>query len=301
MLRHPHICVCVCTFRRPALLARLLSKLAQQESEGLFDFSVVVVDNDERQSGRAAVGAFARSSQIRIRYHVEPVQNIALARNRAVANADGEFVGFIDDDEIPPERWLLTLYGALVKYGSDGVLGPVLPNFDQSPPAWVLKGHFFDRPVHPTGEVLDWRNTRTGNALLRRALFAAGRPWFDPSFGSGGEDRDLFRRLIADGNVFVWCNEASVYETIPPSRWKRIVLIKRALLRGKMARNASDARLPSILKSSVAVLAYGAALPFLALAGQHAFMTGLIRACDHLGKLLAYLGIDVIKEKYVSG
>jgi succinoglycan biosynthesis protein ExoM len=300
MLR-PHICVCVCTYRRPELLARLLYELAKQETEGVFDFSVVVVDNDERQSGRATVDAFVRRSPIAVRYQVEPVQNIALARNRAVTDADGEFVGFIDDDEFPSGRWLLTLYGALVKYESDGVLGPVLPNFDQSPPEWVLKGRFFDRPAHMTGEVLDWKNTRTGNALLRRRLFPAGRAWFDPSFGSGGEDRDLFRRLIADGSVFVWCNEASVYETIPPSRWKRTVLVKRALLRGKMALNASDARLRSTLKSSVAVVAYGLALPFLVLAGQHAFMTGLIRGCDHLGKVLAYLGIDVVKEKYVSG
>jgi succinoglycan biosynthesis protein ExoM len=301
MDRLPQITVCICTYRRPALLSRLLLDLAVQETEDAFDYSIVVVDNDKAQSAHLAVESFARRSTIALGYHVEPHQNIALARNKTVANADADLLAFIDDDEFPPKRWLLTLYRALAHYRCDGVLGPVLPSFEQAPPEWVRKARLFERPSHPTGQVLDWKNARTGNALLRSALFSVNQNWFDPQFGSGGEDRDFFKRMIDNGRVFVWCDEAYVYETISPNRWKRTVLVKRALLRGKMALNATNARWSSILKSALAFLLYAATLPVLFFVAHHLFMTHVIKACDHLGKVLAFLRLDLVKEKYVSG
>ena len=110
MSQRHHICVCICTYKRPELLKRLLSKLEEQETEGLFDYSILIVDNDSSGSARQIVKSYARQSKISINYYVEPDQSIALARNKAVANAKGEFVAFIDDDEAPTRRWLLNLF-----------------------------------------------------------------------------------------------------------------------------------------------------------------------------------------------
>lgn len=296
-----HITVCICTYQRPDLLGQLLSKLKHQATENRFDYSIVIVDNDREQSAKRMVAQMAREMSCSIRYEVEPEQNIALARNRAVANASGKFVALIDDDEVPGERWLLSLHQTFDRYPADGVLGPVLPLFAGHPPAWVLKARLFDRPTHPTGQILTWRNTRTGNALLRRTVFEGSQIWFNPAFGSGGEDRDFFRRAIEKGHVFVWCNEAAVHETVAPARWRRSVLLKRALLRGKMAHNRGEPGGRGIMASVVAVLVYSAGLPLFLVLGQHVFMQYLIKGCDHLGKILAFLGIDPVKKKYITG
>ena len=272
-----------------------------QETGNCFTFSVVVADNGASQSARELVARFGSTSAFPVVYCVESEQNIALVRNKALEHVNGEFIAFIDDDEFPGEQWLVMLYKAIYRYGADGILSPVLPFFEEEPPQWVLKGHFFDRPTHPTGHVLEWKNTRTGNALLKRDLFKVGAKWFDPAFGSGGEDRDFFRRMIDQGHVFVWCNEAPVFETVPPMRWKRTVLIKRALLRGKMALNTAERRSGSLFTSAVAVAIYSCCLPVLLFLGHHVFMKYLIKDCDHLGKLLASLGIDLVGEKYVGG
>jgi succinoglycan biosynthesis protein ExoM len=283
------------------MLASLVSKLEIQETEGLFDYSIVIVDNDKFKSARQIVEAHARQTKIAINYYVEPEQNIALARNKAIENACGDFIGLIDDDESPPECWLLKLYKSLNHYKPDGVLGPVLPYFEKEPPKWVLRGCFFDRPTHPTGYILGWKNTRTGNALLRRELFNKDHRWFDPSFGGGGEDRDFFRRKIEEGLVFVWCNEAYVFEKVPPRRWERTVLLKRAILRGKMALNSARFKPISIFYSVAAIVIYTVCMPIFFVFGQHVFMKYLIKNCDHLGKVLAFLGINLVKEKYVGG
>lgn len=301
MSQKHHISVCICTYKRPEMLRRLLSRLEDQETDGFFDYSIVIVDNDRSESARQAVESYARQSKISISYYAEPEQNIALARNKAIENAKGDFIGFIDDDEFPGEKWLLHLYKALNRYESDGILGPVLPHFEEEPPKWVLKGHLFDRPSHPTGQDLGWKNTRTGNALLKREVFKNDRKWFDPNFGSGGEDRDFFRRKIEEGHVFVWCDEARVFETVQPERWQTIVLLKRALLRGKMAFNTKGSRPLNVLNSAVAIAVYTGCLPLFFVLGQHVFMKYLIKDCDHLGKILAFLHIDWVKEKYVVG
>ena len=50
-----HISVCICTFKRPALLAVLLDALGDQVTDGLFTFDIVVVDNDASRSSEVLV------------------------------------------------------------------------------------------------------------------------------------------------------------------------------------------------------------------------------------------------------
>jgi glycosyltransferase involved in cell wall biosynthesis len=278
-----------------------LLKLAAQVTEGLFSYSVVVVDNDAACSAKDVVLSFRKTGSLLVDYYVVPEQNIALARNEAIEKAKGTHVAFVDDDEIPVNEWLLQLYRACSIYGADGVLGPVNPKFEKKPPRWVIKGRVFERPSHQTGCILNWNNTRTGNVLLKGEIFSEPGARFRREFGSGGEDRDFFRRMIEKGHTFVWCDEAPVYEIIPPERWNESVLIKRALLRGKVAFGSSHSKPMSVLKSILATVAYTSGLPIFLLLGYHIFIKYLIKDCDHLGKVAAFLGIDLVKEKYVTG
>jgi glycosyltransferase involved in cell wall biosynthesis len=259
----------------------------------------VVVDNDHLRSAEAVVSDFVTASPLPISYCVEPQQNIALARNKAIEHADGDFVAFIDDDEFPTACWLLTLFKACHAYDVDGVLGPVKRYFDEEPPGWVMKGKFYDRPTYPTGLVIDWRKGRTGNVLLKKHIFAADAQPFNPEFRQG-EDQDFFRRMIDHGHVFIWCNEAVAYEVVPPIRWKRTFMLKRALLRGAEEPKMPTCGLRDIAKSVVAVPVYTVALPFAFVLGHHRFMTLCVSLFDHLGKLLALLGINPIKDPYVT-
>ncbi len=295
-----HIGVCICTYKRPELLGRLLSKLEEQETEGVFDYSIVVVDNDRSESARQTAETFARQSKISIRYDVEAEQNIALARNLAVAHASGDFVAFIDDDESPINEWLFLMHAALCKYGVDGVLGPVKPLFAVVPPEWAVKAGLFERPgSYKTGLMLDWMQTGTGNVLVRRRILDEVAGPFNREFGSGGEDQDFFRRAMGLGKLFVWCEEATVYEVIPAERTRLSFHLRRALLRGKASLANPSGQGFGILKSVAACGLYTISLPVFLVMGRHVLMKYLIKDFDHIGKLLAVCGIDVIKEKYV--
>ena len=295
--RTQHLSVCICTLKRGELLRRLLKALQNQKTDGLFQYSIVVADNDSGQSAQATAQPFS-STTIPLTYCVEPERNIAKARNKAVENASGDFIVFIDDDEFPAEDWLLHLYKTFVATGADGVLGPVKPHFETEPPAWVTKGKFFDRPSHPTGTKIGWEEARTGNVLFRKSILIPGEPPFRTQFNTAGEDVDFFRRMMEKGCTFVWCDEAVAYETVPASRCNRTYLLRRALLRGSNFHKHPANRIKNTVKSVIAVPAYTLALPFLALAGQHVFLDYLIKLLDHGSRLLAFVGISVIKERH---
>lgn len=280
------------------MLDRLLREIVRQETSGAFTFSVVVTDNDSAQSARPIVEkCVSANPSLPIIYAVERERNIALARNTALSHATGDFVVFIDDDEFPAQQWLLNLLVTCQAYQAAGVLGPVKPHFEHEPPAWLVKGGFYDRPTHPTGHPMPWHECRTGNVLFRRAILNPGEPPFRREFGTGGEDQDFFRRMVAQGHRFVWCDEAIAFEIVPPTRWKRRFLIDRALLRGQNTFRHPKHRVRNLLKSVIAVPAYALALPLLLVAGQHYFMRYLVKLADHLGRLLACLRLNPVRQR----
>jgi glycosyltransferase involved in cell wall biosynthesis len=293
----PEITVCILTFKRPAMLTRLLETLDRQETGEKLQFSVLVTDNDREKSARSAVEEARAKVGYQIRYQVEVVANIARARNRSLDAVKSEFAAFIDDDELPNADWLRQLFEAAERYGADGILGPVQPRFDFEPPRWILESGVLNRPVLKTGLVLNYNQTRTGNVLLRRSLFGSSENRFDEAFASHGEDRNFFKRMIARGHTFVWCEEARAYETEPPERCRAIYHIRRALLRGSISWSHAVQKLPLLAKSVAAFGAYLLSLPVLLLRGKGRFMKYFIKMCDHLGCLLAVCGVKV--ERYI--
>ena len=122
-----HISVCVCTYRRNGLLQRLLRNLAVQKTEGLFEYSIVVVDNDDSGHARETVAEAEAELHLDVTYSIEPERTIPAARNHALRLARGNYIGIIDDDEFPPPDWLLRMYEGIRTFIVDGALGPVYP------------------------------------------------------------------------------------------------------------------------------------------------------------------------------
>jgi glycosyltransferase involved in cell wall biosynthesis len=297
-----HICICICTFKRPQTLKILLDKLKNLNASGIFTYSINIVDNDVNCSAAKTVEQFESSSKIPIRYQVEPRQNISLARNMAVATAKGDYFAFIDDDEFPTETWLTTLYVMIQQYQVAGVLGPVLPYFDKETPSWLIRSGICTRTSLPTGTFLTLKRTRTGNVLFDSRVFEGAISPFEPDKGRrGGEDVAFFRNMIEKGNQFVWCEEAPVYEIVGPKRWSRMYYFKRSVINGgnsgSMMREKPFSSLPLLLRSAISFPILLILLPFSLVIGQHVFMPYLCSASYHISRICSFMGLIVIKER----
>jgi glycosyltransferase involved in cell wall biosynthesis len=266
-------------------------------------FNIVVVDNDADRSGEAAVRAVAREFPVAIHYDCEPERSISLARNRAIRNATGDLVAFIDDDELPPTDWLEALYRTFTTAACEGVLGPVLPVYPDAAPAWLRKANVFSRRRHATGTRIGEGDGRTGNVLLKRSLFTEGQCWFDPAFGrTGGEDSDFFHRQFQRGGVFLWCDEAVVTETVPPERWRMSFHIKRLLRAGttdgELIRAGKLASASFVAKNAMILCACAALIPpSLILLPRHLWMRIAQKFAYSGGVVSAYCGWSLLKYR----
>jgi succinoglycan biosynthesis protein ExoM len=284
--------VCVLTYKRPSMLDGCLASLNAQQ-RGDFDYSIVVIDNDAARSAQETVAKWARRSPLRIEYAVEPEQNISRARNRAVATSDGDYIAFIDDDESAESEWLFRLYTTCQKFEVDGVLGPVLPKFDGTPPGWLVESGLCMRRSFATGTpLLSSTYMRTGNVLFSRELVRKLDAPFDPRLGrSGGEDADFFERMLRAKRSFVWCDEARVHEHVPADRQTLRYHLRRAIMRGVTEADRQNLISVGTVKSVLAAVLYAAAIPVLFLVRYALFARYLVRCCDHVAKLLAHCGI----------
>jgi len=229
----PLVSICVCTYQRPHLLALLLDSLASQHCR--IPFETIVVDNDPQGSAAETIEKARKQHPVlRLRSTVEPRKGISFARNTAVLLAVGEYLAWIDDDETATETWLELLWKTRSLSGADAIFGPVVPVFPPRSPSWSSRSGIFERPRHATGTMIDAREARTGNALVKTSLLSGCVPLFDPKFANtGGEDYDLFARMHAQGARYSWCDEAVVYELVPHER-QRVKWVLERRLRGSV-------------------------------------------------------------------
>lgn len=214
------IAVCVCSYRRPAQLARLLQKLATLPRPPRTMF--VIVDNEGGSSQTdKLVRGFRESCAAPVISVVEPEPGLSAARNaafRAARGAGADAVALLDDDEWPADQWLTKLAETGLRTGAAVVGGPVYPVFDvgEAPPEryqtlWSV----------PKGRLRGLTHVYcTCNCLIDLGVvgFMGDEP-FSSAFGfTGGEDVVFFRRLHAARIGMAWAEEAVVFEEISGER-----------------------------------------------------------------------------------
>jgi glycosyltransferase involved in cell wall biosynthesis len=283
----PVVSVCVCTYQRPQLLALLLDSLAEQSFSERIE--TIIVDNDPKGSASNTVERVKNQHpKLRIRYAVEPRKGIAYARNTAVSLAAGEFIAWIDDDETATDNWLEALWKTRSQADADAVFGPVVPFFPEGSPRWAKRSGLFDRPRHVTGTVIDVREARTGNALVKAGWFRTLVPPFDARFANtGGEDYNFFARIQSQGARFHWCDEAVVYEVVPFERQQPKWMLERRL-RGSV--NYWRVHPSSTVQKTVRALMGGSVFIVCGLAGIAAAPFGFHRAVRLWWRAMGGLG-----------
>jgi succinoglycan biosynthesis protein ExoM len=294
--------ICIATYRRPLGLARLLDSLKRLKLPSGLRIETIVVDNDEDGSARSIVESRADSLDP-IRYCIEPRRNIAHARNRAVSQARGEWLVFIDDDEAAEENWIAGYWELIERAQCDGAMGLVLPRLEEVVTPWLDVETFFTRRRHATGEPLGAGDLYTSNALVRRRLFDERS--FDPAYGlTGGSDSELFGCMLRSGARFLSCDEARVVEFVPPERHRLGWLAQRAFRGGcvytRMARsNAPGDSLNRALRALAQLCGFAVLIPLTAFGGRRVLARVVLRICIQAGHLWALMGRSY--EEYGAG
>ena len=208
------VSVIVPTRDRPALLREALASIRAIETDAL-TFEILVGDNGKDAASRAAAEEFGA-----IYLPVERA-GAGAARNAGLKVASGEFIAFLDDDEIAPPTWLAELLRVQRAHSADAVFGPVRtrlasPARDHAaffdaffareiapidvPVTATVDGMVIDVPVKVGYSVIQANNFNPGTTVAVIVSDTFGRPWrragrrspvaAGPGRGDAGRPRD---------------------------------------------------------------------------------------------------------------
>ena len=258
---------------------------------------IIVVDNHPKKSAEHIVSKFPSSMCIKLLYLGQPIKNISLTRNLAVENASGQYILFIDDDEVASPDWVSNLLIILKKFNADGVFGYVEPEFHRDAAQWIKQRDFFFSPMTPTGT--EAKFTFTTNCLLKSSLLKGINGPFDVRYGiSGGGDPYLFETLKKQGAKFVNCREAVTMEYLPLERSNLTYILKRALKGGntgalRIIDNTTDKKIFQkiiILSKAFANLLISSFLLFLFYPKITRRTKNLMKIASNVGRVLSVFG-----------
>lgn len=206
--------------RREGVLRAAASILDQT----LAPCEVLVVDNGSQDGTPAAL---AERFGAAVRVLIEPRRGLSAARNRAVTEAQGDVLAFLDDDARADPGWLAALSRCFDETGAIGCGGPAAAEWEASPPKRILRSSKAQSymGVFSLGAerrpLSGFRDFLIGtNCAYRRGLFDAGERFLDISWGRpvGGGDLEFSRRAMTRGAV--WHEPAAiVHHRVPERKW----------------------------------------------------------------------------------
>ncbi|MCA1995422.1 MAG: hormogonium polysaccharide biosynthesis glycosyltransferase HpsE [Coleofasciculus sp. S288] len=129
--------VAIPTYNGENRLPLVLQRLRLQTNTENFSWEIIVVDNNSRDNTEKVVREYQASwpDTYPLRYCFETEQGAAFARQRAILEAKGEWIGFLDDDNLPALDWVATAYSFGKEHPKAGAYGgQIHGDFEVNPP-----------------------------------------------------------------------------------------------------------------------------------------------------------------------
>jgi GT2 family glycosyltransferase len=228
----PHqVSVVVTTCQRPFRLARCLHSILDCDYP---DFEVIVVENRPGAPDTRLMLADAFGDDPRVRYVEEPARGLSSARNAGLAWAQGDVVAFTDDDVAVDPAWIRRLAHAFERADDVAcVTGLILPGELETDSQLRLEqfmalGKGFSHRTFRLPEswaaypLLPYTAGVVGSGAntALRADVARQLGGFEPALGTGtptagGEDLDLYMRLLREGHAVSYEPGAIVWHAHP--------------------------------------------------------------------------------------
>lgn len=205
----PSATIATCTRDRPEDLRACLVALLRLPDDGQ---EILIVDNHPSTSATREIVAGCP----RARYVLEERPGLDAARNRALREARGDIVAFIDDDALADPNWLRALRGNFTDPRVLCVTGLTMPA-ELETEAQELFEHYsgfsrgFERRKFSRDNINPLMASRVGagaNMAVRRSLIDCVGP-FDEALDAGtptqsGGDTEMFSRILRKGYRIVY-------------------------------------------------------------------------------------------------
>jgi len=233
--------VVVCTYNRCALLHKALLSLLEQ-SANKDTYEVIVVDNNSTDATRLVVEEMCKRKGPPLKYVKESRQGLSFARNAGAFKANGEIVGYIDDDSTADSSWvdnLCKVYNDFPHVACVG--GRIKAKWPAERPDWLPQSLERNYGVFDLGndvKVIEYpANVLGGNISVRKEVFLKVGG-FSVELGRStrgllsNEEKDFCHRIQKTGGIVMYTPHALVYHEVHPERLNEAFLLRRAYWQG---------------------------------------------------------------------
>jgi glycosyltransferase involved in cell wall biosynthesis len=236
--------VAIPTYNGESRLSKVLERLQIQQGVKQLIWEIIIVDNNSTDGTAKLIQEYQTNckSDIPLRYFFEREQGLAFARNRAIIEAHGELVGFLDDDNLPAPDWVISAYKFGQDYPKAGIYSSQIHGLFEFEPSENLKPILFYLAINERGcKPLLYEPCKKGfppgaglvvrrhvwNAYVPKRLVLVGRVG---SSMLAGEDSEALVYIHKAGWE-IWYNPAMVIEHIIP-QWRLEKKYLISLMRG---------------------------------------------------------------------
>lgn len=224
------VSLAICTWNRAASLERTLRSMIALSVPADVQWELIIVNNACSDATDEVIASFSDKLPIRRAYERTP--GLAIARNRAVAEATGEYIVWTDDDVLVDPGWLTAYCDAFRAWpGAQVFGGPIEPLFEGEPPSWLPRvldqigwvygrQSFGQEPVRLSPDNIDGGPYGANMAFRMDVLRKRG---FDSRLGvrheeyATGEETELIRETLLAGGEGWWIPMTPVMHLIPRS------------------------------------------------------------------------------------
>lgn len=129
--------IAIPTYNGEHRLPELLERLRNQLDTENIAWEIIVVDNNSTDNTAQVIQTYQKNWQCPypLKYYFEAKQGAAYARKKAVAEAQGVLIGFLDDDNYPVSSWVAAAYNFAQKHPKAGAFGSQIhPDWEVEPP-----------------------------------------------------------------------------------------------------------------------------------------------------------------------
>lgn len=196
----PQISVIIPTYKRSAYLREAIASVLAQT---FTDFELLVVDDGSSDDTAEVVAAFGDK---RIHYIFQENAGRSAARNRGMAESHGEFIAFLDDDDLYLPHKLAVEVAFLERHPEVGLVasGARIIAADGS---FIRDWKTWEGQPRPTLDTCIYACALLTCAILfRRCWLDTVDQWFDREM-EAAEDTDFWLRLLLAGCRMEWLPE----------------------------------------------------------------------------------------------
>ncbi|MGE6668487.1 glycosyltransferase [Paenibacillus xylanexedens] len=129
--------VAICTYNRAYDLSESIHSAIRQHVE--YKVEIIVIDNNSTDHTAQLVQEIQASEGVNnVKYILEKKPGLSAARNRAIREARGEYILFLDDDAIASPLWIQHIVGVFESDSSIGCVGgKIEPLWESQKPEWI--------------------------------------------------------------------------------------------------------------------------------------------------------------------